>query len=436
MRTLSARQLRLAGVTGTIGTAVLVLTALQYDKLPFLNAGRDYSAFFAETAGMTSGAPVEISGIQVGEVSGVAIDGNRVKVSFTINDDVTLGERTEAAIKTKTLLGARVLAVTPRGSGALTATIPIERTTSPYLLPDALGELSTTIDGIDTEQLSQSLTSLSGAFQNTPPALKAALTGVARFSETVNARDAQLRRLLTSVHTATSVLAQRSGQLSALVEHANYLLAALAEQGNALDSLAERVSALSRQLSGVVADNREQLRPALDKLNGVLTIVDNRKSQIQESVKLLNKYALALGETVGTGPYFKAYIANLVGGQFIQPFVDAAFSDLGLDPNVKLPSELVDPPTGQPGTPPLPTDYPRTGQGGPPRLTLPDAITGTHGDPRYPYREPVPAPPPGGPPPGPPGPGVPPAPAPTDVLWPAPGVPAEPGPPAPAGETP
>lgn len=436
MRTLSGRQLRVAGVIGMMITAALVLAALQYDKLPFFDAGRDYSAFFAETAGMTTGAPVEISGIQVGSVSDVAIDGNRVKVSFTINDDVALGDRTEAAIKTKTLLGARVLTVTPRGSGSLSETIPIERTTPPYLLPDALGDLTTTIDGIDTEQLSQSLTSLSGAFHNTPGALKDALTGVARFSETINARDAQLRRLLASVHTATSVLAQRSGQLAALVEHANHLLAALVDQGGALDSLAGRVSALSRQLSGVVEDNREQLRPALDKLNGVLTIVDNRKTQVQESIKLLNQYALALGETVGTGPYFKAYIANLAAGQFIQPFVDAAFSDLGLDPTVKLPSELVDPPTGQPGTPPLPTDHPRTGQGGEPRLTLPDAITGNPGDPRYPYREPEPAPAPGGPPPGPPGPGVPAAPAPIDVLWPAPAAPAAPGAPAPPGVTP
>jgi phospholipid/cholesterol/gamma-HCH transport system substrate-binding protein len=109
-------------------------------------------------------------------------------------------------------------------------------------------------------------------------------------------------------------------------------------------------------------------------------------------------------------------LVNLAPGQFAQPFIDAAFSDLGLDPNVLLPSQLVDPGVGQPGTPALPVPYPRTGQGGDPNLTLPDAITGNPGDPGcgppglplpgptgcYPYREPLPAPPPGGPPPGPP----------------------------------
>jgi phospholipid/cholesterol/gamma-HCH transport system substrate-binding protein len=117
---------------------------------------------------------------------------------------------------------------------------------------------------------------------------------------------------------------------------------------------------------------------------------------------MLNDYAMSLGEAVSAGPFFKAYVANLLPGQFVQPFVDAAFSDLGLDPNVLLPSERHDPQVGQPATPALPLPLPRTGQGGEPNMTLPEAITGKPGDPRYPYDPPLPQPPPGGPPPGPP----------------------------------
>ena len=92
---------------------------------------------------------------------------------------------------------------------------------------------------------------------------------------------------------------------------------------------------------------------------------------------------MSFGEVLGSGPFFKASLVNLIPGQFSQPFIDAAFSDLGLDPNVLLPSQLVDPAIGQPGTPPLPVPFPRTGQGGDPNLTLPDAITGNPGDPGY-----------------------------------------------------
>ncbi len=159
---------------------------------------------------------------------------------------------------------------------------------------------------------------------------------------------------------------------------------------------------MSRQINGLIAENRQTLKPALDKLNQLLTIVDHRKERIAQAIKGFNQYAMSSGESMSAGPFFKFYIANLLPGQFIQPFVDAAFSDLGLDPNVLPPSQRTDPQTGQPGTPPLPMPFPRTGQGGEPHLTLPDAITGNPGDTRYPYREPLPAPPPGGPPPGPP----------------------------------
>ena len=43
----------------------------------------------------------------------------RVLVKFTVDNNIRLGDRTEAAVKTKSLLGAKVLEVTPRGDGQL-----------------------------------------------------------------------------------------------------------------------------------------------------------------------------------------------------------------------------------------------------------------------------------------------------------------------------
>ena len=437
MKTFSERNPLIIGAIGLAATAGLVLAALNYDKLPFFSSGKTYSAYFAEAGGLKSNADVQVSGYRVGQVSSIKLDGSKVLVTFKIADDIRLGDRTEAAIKTNTLLGTKILQVSPRGTGRLSQTIPLAHTTSPYELSDALGDLTQTINGLDTRQLSNSLATLAQTFKDTPPDLKLALEGVSRFSQTLNTRDEQLRNLLANANKATSVLAQRSDQVVSLIANTDALLASLLSQSNSLGQIANNVSALGKQLSGLIADNRTQLRPALDKLNGVLTILDNRKDRVQKSIKLLNSYAMSLGESVSSGPFFNAYIVNLLPGQFVQPFIDAAFSDLGLDPNVLLPSQRTEPPTGQPGTPPLPMPYPRTGQGGEPRRTLPDAITGNPGDHPcllpgtgcYPYREP---PPPGGPPPGPPaaappGLGSVPQPTPSPIFVPAPGeVPAGP----------
>jgi phospholipid/cholesterol/gamma-HCH transport system substrate-binding protein len=399
----SQRNPLLVGAIGIFITAGLVTGALQWQKLPFLKPGKEFSAYFADAGGLFSGAGVEVSGYPVGKVSSITLQPNGVLVGFNIASNIRLGDLTEAAIRAKSLLGAKILEVTPRGDGRLAGPIPIERTTSPYQLPDALGDLTSTISGLDTHLLSDSLATLAHTFASTPPDLKNAVQGVARFAATLDSRDAELRNLLDNAAKATGVLAKRSDQVVGLVRDTNALLAQLRSQSAALDQITVNISAVSRQLKGLISENREQLKPALDKLNGVLTIVDNRKERIQQAVKGLNTYAMSLGESLASGPFFNAYVVNVLPGQFLQPFINSAFSDLGLDPATLLPSQTTDPQTGQPGTPPLPMPYPRTGQGGPPRTSLPDAITGNPNDHAcggpglplpgpgcYPYRQPPP----------------------------------------------
>jgi phospholipid/cholesterol/gamma-HCH transport system substrate-binding protein len=415
MKTFSERNPLIIGIVGVGVTLAVVLLSLNYDKLPFFNTGKTYSAYFAEAGGLVPGNHVQVSGFRVGQVSSVELNGSRVLVKFRVASNVRLGDRTEAAIKLRTLLGTKLLEVTPRGEGQLTGPIPLARTTPAYQLPDALGDLTTTIGALNTDQLSNSLAVLADTFSDTPPDLKAAVQGVARFSQTLDERNAQLRNLLSNATKATKVLAERSDEVVNLVANTNALLVQLKSQSSALDQISNNLSAMARQIKSFITENRSTLKPALDKLNGVLTIIDNRKEQVQKAIAGLSKFGLRLGEAVSSGPFFKAYLPNLLPGQFVQPFIDAAFSDLGLDPNVLLPSQLTDPQVGQPATPPLPPNFPRTGQGGEPRLTIPDAITGNPGDHPcglpglplpgpgcYPLKQEPPAPPPGGPPPGPP----------------------------------
>lgn len=415
MKSFSERNPYTLGAIGAAIIVAIVFGALNWQKIPFINPGRNYAAYFADAGGLFNGAGVEVSGLPVGRVSSIKLDGQRVLVTFRINGDIPLGDRTTAAIKTKGLLGTKKLDVIPRGDGSLSGPIPLDRTTSPYQLPDALGDLTNTISGLNTDQLSASLATMARTFADTPPDLRNAVSGVARFADTLNKQDAELRSLLQNAARTTEVLANRTDSIVQLVKQTNSLLIALNQQSESLDRIWRNISLVSQQLKAFIGENRTTLKPALEKLNGVLTIVDNRKGRLQEAVKRLNSYAMSLGESVSSGPFFKAYIVNLFPGQFVQPFIDAAFSDLGLDPSVLLPSERTDPAVGQPATPPLPVPYPRTGQGGEPHLTLPDAITGKPGDQAcgppgiplsgqgcYPYREPLPAPAPGGPPPGPP----------------------------------
>src|SRR6201985_1899225 len=310
---------------GLVGIALvvgLVVAVFSYNKIPFVNGKSDYSAYFTEAGGIKSGSDVRVSGLSVGRGSSVKLDGMKVLVEFTVDDDVALGDRTEASIKTETVLGTKMLEVTPRGDGKLEGNIPVERTRAPYDLPDALGDLTSTISALDTAKLSSALTTLATTFKDTPPDLKAALEGVAQFSSTLDNRDAKLRSLLTNANKVVGVLGKRSDQIANLVINANALLAELLTQRNAVDALMTNVGAATREISAVIGDNRTQLKPALDKLNSVLSVLDDRKKELHATLYLIPKYAMSFGEVLGSGPFFKASLPNVTLGQFVQPFTD------------------------------------------------------------------------------------------------------------------
>src|SRR5438270_321980 len=156
----------------------------------------------------------------------------------------------------------------------------------------------------DKLPFAKNTTDYAAAYEVTP-----AREGLARFSETPNNRDNQMRNLLGNANKVSGVLGRRSQHIASLVADSNALLAALLDERDSIDALMNNLTAVSHQVSGLVNDNRTQLKPALDKLNGVLEVLDNRKQDIQATLPKFKRYAMSFGECLGSGPFFKAYVA-------------------------------------------------------------------------------------------------------------------------------
>ncbi|WP_024795777.1 MCE family protein [Tomitella biformata] len=317
------------GIIGTVVIALLTLAALNLRALPFVDSATGYRALVTETAGLSVGDPVQVAGVTVGSVREVHIEGATVAITFGVDDAIEMGEQTRADIATATVLGTKLLRVTPAGEGRLDkgATIPLERTSSPYQLTNALGDLTDTAREIDSGQLSDSMRELAGVLRETPEDLSAALDGVTRLSQTVASRDESLRELLEHAENATGALAQRSEQVEALLVDGDAVLVELIRRAAAIESLSTQIGTLSQQLTGLVADNRDQLSPALAHLESVLAMLNANRDDIAGAIERLGPYVTELGEAVASGPYFNSYIQNLLPGQLIEPFVRAALGE-------------------------------------------------------------------------------------------------------------
>lgn len=322
------------GVIGTVLLAVVVLCALNIRSMPFFASDTTYRARFVDAGGLDTGDAVQVSGKDAGWVKSIDIDGDAVAVTFTVSDDVTLGTDTTVDIATATALGARQLRVRPAGPGQLDpgTTIDLDRTTAPYQLTDALGDLTDTASELDTAQLRESMSVLSDTLREVPDDIGAALDGVMRLSDTVASRDESLRDLLAHAESVTAVFAERSDAIDSLIVDADRTLTELDLRRAALDTLFANVQALAVEIRNLIADNEAQLGPALDSTNAVLEILERNRDDIALAIERLGPYATELGEAVASGPFFNSYIQNLLPMQIIEPALTAALENAGITP--------------------------------------------------------------------------------------------------------
>lgn len=332
MRTLTEFNRGRVGMMGAVVTVLVVGVAQSFTSVPMLFATPTYYAQFADTGGINTGDKVEIAGVNVGLVRSLAIRGNRVLIGFSLPGK-TIGMQSRVAIRTDTILGRKNLEIEPRGSEPLKPNgfLPLAQTTTPYQIYDAFVDVTKAATGWDIDAVKRSLNVLSETFDQTAPHLSAALEGVKAFSDTVGRRGEQIEQLLANANRIARVLGDRSEQVNGLLVNAKTLLAAFKQRSQALRILLTNVSEASAQVSGLITDN-PNLNHVLAQLRTVSEELVKRKNELADVAVLLGRYTAALTEAVGSGPFFKAMVVNLLPYQILQPWVDAAFKKRGIDP--------------------------------------------------------------------------------------------------------
>jgi len=312
-------------IIGAVSLAVItafILAAFKAEDLPLIGGGDTYYAAFEEAGGLKANDEVRVAGVRVGKVREVVLSGDHVRVRFNVERGVDFGSDTAADIRVKTLLGAMYLSLEPTGEGQMQegSEIPVSRTTSPYNVVEAFAGLADRSARIDTDQLATSLDTMAALMENTPEEFQGALRGLSDLSQNIAARDEQLNELLGNTEKVSKVLADRSGDLITLMEDGDKLFRALVARRQAVHSLLVATSQLSKELTALVRQTREDLKPALDHLDSVLDVLNKNQENLDNSLRLMAPFYRVFASTLGTGPWFDTFIQNLppapaIGGQ-------------------------------------------------------------------------------------------------------------------------
>ena len=303
-------------IIGAVSITVLLLllvAAFRAQDLPLIGGGDTYYAAFDEAGGLKADDAVLIAGVRVGAVDDLKIEDGKVMVKFSVKTDAPFGSDTGAEIKVKTLLGAKFLSLVPAGEGQLPAdsVIPTSRTSSPFDVTQAFEGLAGTSNEIDTEQLTKSLTVLADLTRNTPKEFRNALAGVSALSGNLAARDGQINSLLTNLKRLSTVLDARDDDIIELMRDSDTLFTALIQRRDDIHDVLVATEQLAGELTKLVRQSRDDLKPALAQLDSVLDVINKNEDNLDASLRLMAPFYRVFANTLGNGPWFDTYIQNL-----------------------------------------------------------------------------------------------------------------------------
>ena len=305
MKPLSARDPFRIGIVAIILAGLLGLAVVGVSVIPF--GKKSYTAILAQTAGLRVSEDVKVHGVPVGEITGIKLDGDQVKVTFTVSKGVRLGGETSASVKVATLLGTHFLDVRPAGRGEISR-IPLSRTSVPYNLQDVLEKGTGTLQKLDPMLLAKALTEASKTLDATSAGLGPALEGVARLSEAVTARSSQTAELFTATRKITDQLGSSSVDIVELMKQTKLVLDEINSRRAAIHTLLTETTQLATNLAGIIRDTKADLGPAFQKLNQVLATLRQQDKVLKNLLDNVAPAVRYVTNATGNGPWADLFV--------------------------------------------------------------------------------------------------------------------------------
>ena len=278
---------KVAGLAALAAIVLLVLVAaginasfgLPGNLSPGLPPSRDYTlrAAFADANGLVKGAPVQVAGVPVGQVTGVGASGRQAIVGMRIDHRYApVHAGTVAVIRYSTLLAQKYVELSPTaGTAPLPdgATIPTDQTITPVDFDQFLS----TLDPETRRQAQVLVQQLGGGVQGrgeTVNLLLDQLSGLAGESRgglgTLDAHSADLGTITSDLAVTSARLARSREQLGDLVASSAAVAGTLSANDRSLDDLLVHLARTGEDVDATLDGNEANLHQTVTTLDPLL----------------------------------------------------------------------------------------------------------------------------------------------------------------------
>jgi phospholipid/cholesterol/gamma-HCH transport system substrate-binding protein len=256
------------GIFVLVGLAVLAYMTIRLGSFKIGGPeGYEVYAVFDQATGLKKMAPVEMAGIQIGQVEKITLDHGKARVTMMISKDVPLSQDVSALIRTRGVLGDKYVAMEPGTPSApkLKDGQQITRASVPTDLDQVMSRVGEVADNIRqiTESLKVSIASPESA-RNISEAL------------------ANLRELTGSLKTVVSSNEDRLNRIVANLDRFTGDLSELSSDNKkALSETIKNFQVASAQMQTTIA-SLNSVMAKVDKGEGTIGQLVNNKQTIED----------------------------------------------------------------------------------------------------------------------------------------------------------
>lgn len=283
----AARELRF-GLYGAAALAVVLVATAALYLLPLGKA--TYTADLADARSVQAGDEIRIAGVHVGSVKSLQLRGDRVRMTFTVNDNVFLGDRTTLEVRMLTVVGGHYIAAFPAGTAPLGHhTVPADRVRLPYSLIRTLQDAAAPVQQVDGDTLRKNFDALQDSLSGSPDALRRMGQAAQSLVGLLDRQHADVSRALKVMDEYLSAVNGNRALLGTFIRKIGSLETdGLAKKAEISESLTITAELLSR-IAGIEPAWHDELEPLADKLEAAVPQLEDLGRRFDEALNSLNQ---------------------------------------------------------------------------------------------------------------------------------------------------
>ncbi|RZQ65816.1 MCE family protein [Amycolatopsis suaedae] len=252
------------------------------------------TAYFTAAVGLYPGSDVRVLGVAVGTVDAVEPEGQRVRVTMSLDPGVAVPADAGALVVTPSLVSDRYVQLAPvyetgpRLAGG--AVIPESRTVVPVELDQlftslekltvALGPDGANRDGALSELLDSGAQVLGGTGRD----LNRTIAELGKATRTLSGSEEDLFSTVDSLQRFTGMLAAYDQQVRTFDNLLGTVTRFLADDRDDFAAALSELAGALGTISGFINDNRARIKSNVDKLAGTTTLLAQQRESLAEAL--------------------------------------------------------------------------------------------------------------------------------------------------------